>query len=191
MSFALARILTTACVAGGLSTAVVAQSSTLALHRPGTPEVAAATSQKRAVADENASPAAAPIATNGTLIANFTIKLVTPVPSGYQVQCYLYASVIEENASYAITNEINDNAGVKATVSGSTATCSVKVPYTWYLATPSSDTASLTYYLYIENASATNGTGEARSSSQYVPGAGAIKVPANNATTTYAIAATL
>ena len=33
------------------------------------------------------------------------------------------------------------------------------MPYTWYLSTPSSDTASLTYYLFIENASAVNGTG--------------------------------
>lgn len=191
MSSAVARMISTACVVVGLATTTFAQSPASALRRPGTPEATAGMQQKRAVADENANPAAAPIATNGTLAANFTIKLVTPVPSGYQVQCYLYASVVEENASYAILNDIYDNAGVKATVSGSTATCSVKGPYTWYLATPSSDTASLTYYLYIENAAATNGSGEARSSSQYVPGAGAIKIPANNSTTTYSIAATI
>lgn len=103
---------------------------TSAVRRPGTPEAAAATQQKRAVTDEHAKPAAAPTATNGTLAANFTIKLVTPVPSGYQVQCYLYATVIEENTTTGtINNEIEDTAGVKATVSGSTVTCSVKVPY--------------------------------------------------------------
>ena len=192
MSSALIRVFSTAFVVGGLAITTLAQAPGAALRRPGTPETTAATPQKRTVTDENANPAAAPTATNGTFVANFTVKLVTPVPSGYQVQCYLYATVIEESATTGtISNEIEDTAGVKATVSGSTATCSVKVPYAWYLSTPSSDTVGLTYYLYIENASAVNGTGEARSSSQYVPGAGAIKVPANNATTTYSIAATL
>lgn len=158
------------------------------LHRPSPADQS--TQQKRTVSDETGN-AATPTATTGTIVANFSIKLVTPVPSGYQVQCFLYATVTEENSSYTINDEISDSAGVKATVSGSTATCSVKLPYSWYLSTASSDTANLTYYLYIENASATNGTGEARSSSQYVPGAGAIKIPANNATTTFSIAATL
>ena len=153
MSSVLTRVLSAACVVGGLSTAVFAQTPASALRRPGTPEAPAATQQRRAVTDENANPAATPTATNGTLVANFTIKLVTPVPSGYQVQCFLYANVTEESSSYTITNEISDSAGAKATVSGSTATCSVKVPYAWYLSTPTSDTASLTYYLYIENAS--------------------------------------
>ncbi len=174
-----------------LALVALAPASLLAQAPAHRPAQSTPSTQQRTVSDENGT-LAAPTATNGTFVANFTIKLVTPVPSGYQVQCFLYANVSEQNPStYTINDEISDSAGVKATVSGSTAKCSVKLPYSWYLSTPSSDTANLTYYLYIENASANNGTGEARSSSQYVPGAGAIKVPANNATTTYSIAATL
>ena len=174
-----------------LALAALAPASLLAqapLHRPTQPTPS---TQQRTVSDENGT-LAAPIATNGTFVANFTIKLVTPVPSGYLVSCSLSATVGDENKStYTFNNQIYESATVKATVSGSTATCSVKLPYSWYLTNSATDTAELTYYLYIVNSSATSSIGEARTSSQYVPGAGAIKIPANNATTTYTIAATL
>jgi hypothetical protein len=90
-----------------------------------------------------------------------------------------------------LTNEIFETASTKATVSGSTATCTVNLPYSWYLTMSSADTAALSYTLEIANASAPLANPQSRYSSQFVPGAGAIKVPANGTTTTYTISATL
>ncbi len=190
MSSAIARRLLSLGLSVGIASTALSQLP--APRKPGTPEPDAQPGSRlqRTVADENAN--ATPAATNGTLVARFTVKLVTPVPSGHQVQCGLTASVDDENKStYTIDNHIYDTASTKASVSGSTATCTVTIPYSWYLSNLSTDTVQLTYSLYILNASATNGSGEARTSSQFVPGAGAIKVPANNATTTFNIAATL
>lgn len=128
----------------------------------------------------------------GKFVANFTIKLVTAVPSGSEVVCALSASTDEiSSTTHLLTNEIFETAGTKATVSGSTATCTVTIPYSWYLTTSSSDTVALSYTLEMANASAPLANPLSRYSSQFVPGAGAIKVPANGTTTTYTIGATL
>lgn len=164
-------------------------------HRPGLAAAngVTASSVKREVSDEaSATAAATAVATTGTLVAKFTMKLVTPVPSGGEVLCGLNASVQDENTStYTFANQIFESASTKAAVSGSTATCTVTIPYSWFLTYASTDTVQLTYMLYVLNGTATTQANEARSSSQYVPGAGAIRVPANGATTTYTISATL
>lgn len=179
-----------ACLASVLAVPAFAQNATA---KPAKPEPDTATTRKRTVVDEAAAITAATVTpTTGTFVAKFTIKLATAVPSGSEVLCALNTSVVEDNTTtYTVNNEIYDTKTAKATVSGSTATCSISLPYSWYLSTPSSDTASLTYYLYIINSTATNQAGETRTSSQFVPGAGAIKIPANGSTTTYTISATI
>ena len=185
------RFAAAACAAVVLWTPCVAQSATF--PHPPTPATAAQPQSRRLVSDEvSAAAAAAATPVAGTLVAKFTIKLVTAVPSGSEVLCGLTATVTDENTTtYAIANEIYENASTKATVSGTTATCTVIIPYSWYLTNGSTDTADLSYTLSIVSPTATNDSGQNRYSNQYVPGAGAISIPANGATTTYTISATL
>lgn len=159
-------------------------------RRPGSN---ATSQQKRQVFPETAAAAAAAAApVTGTFVAKFTIKLVTAVPSGSEVLCELNANLFEENTTTGtISNEIEEAAAAKATVSGSTASCNVSIPYSWNLATPASDTVSLGYYLYIVNPTGVNESAITRSSTQYLPGAGSIKVPASGTTTTYTVSSTL
>ena len=148
---------------------------------------------KRTVNDETAAATAAASApVTGTFVAKFTIKLATAVPSGDSVLCTLGAGLIDENhTTFTVNNEIEESKSMKATVSGSTATCTVSLPYSWYLSSPSTDTVSLNYQLSIVSSTAVNELGVARTSYQYVPGAGSIKVPSSGTTTTYTISATI
>jgi hypothetical protein len=74
---------------------------------------------------------------------------------------------------------IIETSTAKATVSGSTAKCTVNIPYSWPLASPSTDTIGLSYGIGV------TGT---RITSKTLP---RIKVPANGAITTEAISATI
>ena len=149
-------------------------------------------SRRRTLQDEASAAAAATSApVTGTFVSKFTVKLVTPVPSGGELACSLNATTDEINTTTGtVSNEIEEIASVKATVNGSTATCTVTLPYSWYLSSPSTDTVELSYNLQILS-STTSTAGTVRYSSQFVPGAGSIKVPASGSTTTYTISATL
>ena len=78
----------------------------------------------------------------GTFVVNFTITVSSAIPSTDQIGCVAGATVLD----VAAQNPIVDLAGtavVRGT--GSTITCSVTVPYSWKLASPSSDTVNIGY----------------------------------------------
>jgi hypothetical protein len=144
-----------------------------------------------AVADEDAA-AAAIVPTTGKLVVAFTIKLVTPLPMGGSLFCTVFAAVSDANpTTFQLNNQVSEEATTKATVSGGTATCTVTIPYSWNLTNAAKDVVDLQYDLTMAGPTLTSGF-LARTSSQFVvPGAGAIKVPANGATTSFKVAATL
>jgi len=143
-----------------------------------------------AVADEDAA-AAAIIPTTGKLVVAFTIKLVTPVPTGGSLFCIVIAAVSDVSTTFQLNNQISEEATTKATVSGGTATCTVTIPYSWNLTNAAKDTVDLQYDLDMAG-SVTSPGFLTRTSSQFVvPGAGAIKVPANGATSSFKVAATI
>lgn len=181
-------ILTLACIAAA-SLSVSAQSTARTL--PGhLGNQSADSNLQRSVGDENLSAAVSTTYT-GTIQLTISAHLVTPVPSGGAVICSLGASVIDISTTGTIDNEVSEEAETKATVSGSTATCLVKIPYSWYLPNVSHDTVSLGYSISIIG-STTSVTGVlTRSSSGLIPGAPSIKVPANGATTSFTVSTTL
>jgi hypothetical protein len=63
----------------------------------------------------------------GTLLMKFNITLKSGVPADYQIQCTQYATVSDSLGSYSETKT------VVATRTGSTATCSVAIYYSWLL----------------------------------------------------------
>lgn len=155
------------------------------------PQSSSANSQlKRTVTDEAAAAAAAAASqVAGKFSVRFTVHLATAVPSGSDVVCGLSASVTDINTTAGtINNEIEEQTSMPATVSGTSATCNVVLPYSWYLANASNDTVDLTYTLQIVNP--TNGL-YSRYSTQFVPGAASMKVPANGVSTFLSVSATI
>ena len=145
----------------------------------------------RTVGDDNVS-AAVSTTYAGTIQATITTHLVTPVPAGGFVLCTLDASVTDVSSTETIDNEIVETAETKATVSGTTATCVVKIPHSWYLPNAIHDLINLDYSVSIVGSSTSPATAVlARSSSGLIPGAPSIKVPPTGTTTSFTISATL
>jgi hypothetical protein len=124
-----------------------------------------------------------PTTFGGKFVFNFTITVSSALPSTTKIFCE--ASVLTEDVTSLIG--INEDASVAATRSGSTATCTVTIPYSWNLSSSSSDRVSLSYSI-IAGVPSTTVPLATRTSGQSLP---QIKVPANGATTTETIAATI
>lgn len=124
-----------------------------------------------------------PTTFGGKFVFNFTITVSSTLASTAKIFCQ--ASATTEDV--AALNFIAETASVTATRSGSTATCTVTIPYSWNLTSSSSDKVSLTYSI-IAGVSSTTVPVATRTSEQSLK---TISVPANGATTTEAIAATI
>jgi hypothetical protein len=132
------------------------------------------------VEDEEVEPA---VATTGTFVFNFTITIASKNLGGDTIVCNVDLDTFEATGLTA-----DESASVKATVTGSTAKCTVTIPYSWPLKTASADTVSFIYSVSAFSGSTTT-TGEvSRISSQNLP---TIKVPKTGATTTTPIASTI
>jgi len=114
----------------------------------------------------------------GTLKATIHFSLSTAVPQGAAIGCSFSASVFGESND-GLTDDLLDTDQVTATVSGSTATCAISVPYEWFLY-GSSDTVGLSYTIFGVDS---NGNGRNFYNESYAT----IPVPANGATTTFSI----
>jgi hypothetical protein len=117
--------------------------------------------------------------TTGKFVFNFTITVDSAIPSTATIACEASAETLE-----AVTQHIaTETATVAATRSGTTAKCTVTIPYSWVLTTPKTDTVTLTYIL---SAPTSAPLLPARMSSQTVA---VITVPLNGATTTESVSA--
>ena len=129
--------------------------------------------------------------TTGTIELTLTITLKTPLPKGGVVICGADISATSTNLSTAMTAVYEEQANSLATVSGSTATCTVNVPYEWAIAAASTTVEDgLTGSYTIEMATAT-GTlpGLVRlTDSNFLS---ATKIPATGTVSKFTVAATL
>jgi hypothetical protein len=132
---------------------------------------------QRPVEDDEAVESVTP--TTGKLVFNFTITIKSTNLAGDTIFCSAGAFVFESSSGF----DASESGSVKATVSGSTAKCTVTIPYSWPLKAASSDTITLSYAVEASGASLAS-----RVSSQSLP---SIKVPANGTTTTETIASTI
>ena len=138
--------------------------------------------------DADVKPAAATSVT-GKFVFNFTITVDSTIASTNQITCFAGASV---NDTVAPNNVLEAAAVTVPRGSGSTVTCTVTIPYSWKLGSASTDTVSLSYSvisptsigILLNSMSAY----PQRLGSQKI---GTIKVPANGATTTETITATM
>ena len=134
---------------------------------------------------ENSLSAAAASPSTGKFVVNFTIAIRSSIPTAYPISCDVAAYTTEIDASYNVSM-FNESASVVATrVSATSATCTVTIPYSWPLLSPSTDKVSLSYSI------STQGTTNALSSRTSNLSIGKIAVPANNATTTKTVSAVI
>jgi hypothetical protein len=83
--------------------------------------------------------AAATTTYSGTIEVTATITLKTALPKGDLVACNVGATASSENETNPLLPTIyyDESATSTASVSGSTATCKVNIPYSWVLPSPS------------------------------------------------------
>jgi hypothetical protein len=149
-----------------------------------------------ALGDENTAAAAATATTyTGILILNFTIRMVTPVPSGGGVFCSLNASVADfDLTTFTIYNNIFETETGTGSVSGSIAHCTARIPYSWSLVQGSTDLVTLYCYLYLVGPSSSAATAvriPIRESFRLIPGATSIDVPPTGTITNFSISTIL
>jgi hypothetical protein len=124
----------------------------------------------------------------GKLVFNFTITVDSTFATTTPIYCEVGASLADDAVS-ATGREITESAAATATRTGSTAKCTVTIPYSWSLVTPSTDIVFLSYTIIAANVSTTSiPTVALRTTGQSLP---SIPVPANETTTTQSIAATI
>jgi hypothetical protein len=76
------------------------------------------------------------VATTGTFVYDFTITILsTDIPTTDTIVCISEISLSDTSSS----RNFSEDKAVKATRTGSTATCTVTVPYSWNLGSPTSD----------------------------------------------------
>jgi len=128
---------------------------------------------------DNAS-AEAPATTTftGTFVFNFTITVKANISSTAKIQCTGTATLLDVGSG----NEIIESDTVLATRSGTTATCSPTIPYSWNLASSSSDKVTLGWSLSAPSEASSTAVLPARLSEQF--GFASISVPATGSTTT-------
>jgi len=143
----------------------------------------AAPESQTAEADELA-PAAAPL--TGTLKFVFTITVKSTNLGSDQIACTADASV--SDGTFPAGNVFDETAAVAATRNGSTATCTVQIPYSWPLTTPTTDMVSLDVSVSAPSVFTINSALPIRSHTRTL---NSIKVPLNGATTTTNVAITI
>jgi hypothetical protein len=137
-------------------------------------------------ADPDAEP---PVLTTyaGKLVFNFTITVNATIAAAAKITCQASASVLDVSTTGSF-NDIAESATVVAVRSGSTATCTVAIPYSWNLASGPTDTIAMSYQI--------QGPAEVAAATAALPARvsirenlATIKVPVTGTTTTETVTA--
>jgi hypothetical protein len=130
-------------------------------------------------------------ATTGKFVFTFTVTVSSAVPKNGVVVCTAFATVNESGQN------IQQHAVGIVTPSAGKATCIVNMPYSWALATASTDKVALSYKVEVDYGyefTAFNGTGtsvQLASTNQVNENLATIPVPKEGATTDEAVSATI
>lgn len=117
--------------------------------------------------------------TTGKFVFNFTISVQSSLASTVGIECGASAETLDVTTQHTVLEE----AAVAATRTGSTAKCTVTIPYSWVLSTPTTDMVTLSYILSAPTAAPAL---PSRTSTQTIA---VIKVPLTGATTTETVSA--
>ena len=124
----------------------------------------------------------APTTFGGTFVFKFTITVSSTITSTTKIACEGTALVSDSNGTYQELAAVTVARGTGGTVS-----CTVNIPYSWALNTGAADQVLLSYGISTATSSTTALVPQRVSNHTYPP----MAVPANGATTTTTIAATI
>jgi hypothetical protein len=127
---------------------------------------------------------AASTTVTGKLVFHFTITVNSLGLAGDTVVCTAEASLVDSPATGGIFITEFASVGAKE---ASTVSCTVTIPYSWTLATMSTDRVSLTYTISVVGSTSATVLPNRTSTHSL----GSISVPANGTTTTQTINATI
>ena len=145
------------------------------------------------VSAQNAEIAPATSPTTGKFVFTFTLTVSSTLPKNGVISCRGSAGVSESSSGQSIQQDAH---GI-ATLSGGKWTCVATMPYSWTLATPTSDTVFLSYAVEMADGfqvTATNGTATLvfpNSINKVNQNLKSIAVPLNGSTTNEAVSATI
>jgi hypothetical protein len=123
----------------------------------------------------------------GKIVANFTITVDSTVASTAKIGCEFEATLVDVTTGNTL---LETAASAVTRGSGTTVTCTATIPYSWTLGSASTDKVSLSWGIVSPvTTSASAPSGFPFRLSQH--SMGTISVPANGATTTETIAATI
>jgi hypothetical protein len=121
----------------------------------------------------------------GKFVFNFTITVESTIASTSQIGCFAGVSTTDTTN----LNNVSDFAAVAVTRgSGTTVKCTVTIPYSWKLGSPTTDMVHLSYTI---GSPLQLGITTAYPNREGAQSLGTIKVPLNGATTTETITATM
>ena len=151
---------------------------------------AGTTNRAPMVVEDNLDLALASLTTfGGTFAFKFTITVKSTNLGSDAIICSAFADVDDiNNTTGASSGFYIEEAAVLATRSGSTATCTVNIPYSWGLANGGTDAVSLGYTIDAATQTAGSFGVPSRVNSHDLA---SIKVPTNGTTTTINVAATI
>jgi hypothetical protein len=138
--------------------------------------------------DNNPEAGLASLTTFGSFVFKITITIKSTNLGTDTIACSAGVDLIDENpTTFVVTGLWEEGAAVAATRSGSTATCTVTIPYSWSLANGTTDTVNLDYGIEVPAPPSTAPL-PSRFNSHSLP---SMKVPANGTATTVTVAATI
>jgi hypothetical protein len=119
----------------------------------------------------------------GKFVVKFTITVSSTLPTTDVISCGVSAEVLDTSTQFILL----DSATVAATRSGSTATCTVTLPYSWSLGSSTLDKALLSFT--ISSPATTAGTQYPNRYSQH--SFASISIPATGVTTNFTLTPTI
>ena len=122
----------------------------------------------------------------GKFVFSYTITVDATIASSAKIVCAASATV-EDNITSGNPSIFIEEASALATRSGSTATCTVNIPYSWSLATASTDSVTLGYTIEAPAEATVAASQPSRFSNHNLP---SINVPATGTTTNETVTAT-
>jgi hypothetical protein len=151
---------------------------------------AGTTNPRPMIVEDNLDLALASLTTfGGTFTFKITITIKSTNLGSDTIECSGAATVDDINSTTGMLSGVYiEEASVAATRSGSTATCTVNIPYSWGLANASTDLVGLDYVVIAFNPTAASLGLPGRNHTHILA---STKVPANGTTTTINAAATI
>jgi hypothetical protein len=118
----------------------------------------------------------------GKFVVNFTVTISSAIPTGDTIGCNVSVTLVDT------AGDTTDSMAVSATRSGSTATCSVTIPYSWQV-TSTTDPVYVSYDISAPPQPLVSTSSFPRRYTTHP--ISKITVPLNGATTTYTITTTI